>query len=575
MNAFTLTSLLAALMATSSAVVILAGDSRQPASRTASLLIGGVAWWACCDVVRSVALEPAATLVALKAGAPGWCFIGPLSLDLAARLHSAPPRLLARLRPLSYAGGFGFLAIAWATPWMFESAGPRWQVELGPAAIAITLYALAHVVPAIWLGVAVIRRSPSPSDRAQASWLAAGMLLPLLIIPTTNVILPLAGVPTFPLGNLTFALFGAVVAGFASRHGSSPMARGHWLRQILDAHPDGVALVLLDGRIGLASGALGRLVGVPAAALQGRPIDALLDRALVAPPIEVQELEASLRTEAGHSIPVSVSTRILRDRRQLDFALVVVIRDLREVVALRDRLVTSGRLAAIGQLAAGIAHEINNPMAFVRANLSLLRGHLERLGKGMDGEAERRALAGEGEELLAESLEGVERACAIVRDINGFSHAGSDARAPVDLAALLENVLRVAAPHLGRGIAVERDFRDAPPALGASQELKQVFLNLLLNAAHACRGRGRIRIELAADGPQVVVSVRDDGCGIPPDAMEKIFDPFFTTKPVGEGTGMGLFLSYQIVRRHGGEIRVDSAPGRGTSVRVALPSARG
>jgi PAS domain S-box-containing protein len=568
-------ALAAALIATGAAAAILAQDARQTVNRLAALLIGGVAWWGVCDVGRVTAPDAEWALFFARASAPGWSFVGPLALHLLAMLQVPRPRPAVRVLPFSYAAGAGFVAVSFLSPWMYgsaEPAGPGWHVPPGPAVLLVLAFTMAHVLPVMALGISLLRRSPSPSDRAQVLWVAVGIALPVVCIPITNVLLPLFDRPTLRLGSLSFALFGAVIAWTAHRHGYSPLARGGFARQILDAHPDGVALVLLNGIVGSASAGLTRLVGAPAAALEGRSIAELLDQPLAEPPREVQELEAALRLADGQAIPASVSTRILQDRKGLDFALVVVIRDLREVVALRSRLVTSGRLAAMGQLAAGIAHEINNPMAFVRTNLSLLRNHWERLAKDPVSKEERNQLFGEGDELLAESLEGVERTSAIVRDINSFAHAGTGERTSVDLHALLENVLRVATPHLGAGITVQRDFGDVPPAFGGAQELKQVFLNLILNAAQAMGGAGTIRITARTEDDRVVVRVQDDGCGIPPESMEKIFDPFFTTKPVGEGTGMGLFISYEIVRNHGGEIRVESAPGTGTAVSVRLPT---
>jgi signal transduction histidine kinase len=263
-----------------------------------------------------------------------------------------------------------------------------------------------------------------------------------------------------------------------------------------------------------------------------------------------------------------VSTAILRDRQGFPIGLVLVARDLREIASLRSRLVTSGRLAAVGQLAAGIAHEINNPIAFVRANLGTLRGLLPGLAKG-DGACPLH----EAEELLDESLDGVDRVVAIVRDVKSFSHAGGGPRESVDLNALLDAVLRVAAPQLRYAGRIERRYGTVPAVLGDPQELKQVFLNLVLNASQAVSGTQAIRIVTESAAGRVVACVEDDGCGIAPEVIAHIFDPFFTTKRVGEGTGLGLAIAYQIVRKHGGELSVESRMGAGTAFRVELPAA--
>jgi signal transduction histidine kinase len=236
----------------------------------------------------------------------------------------------------------------------------------------------------------------------------------------------------------------------------------------------------------------------------------------------------------------------------------------------------SGRLAAVGEMAAGIAHEISNPLAFVRANLSLMREHWSSLGEqlekgGRDPDAS--DLLAEGEEMLDESLEGVDRAAAIVRDVRGLAHGGVRERQAADLNQLLEGVLRIAAPQLRGRAMLEKEFRDVPPVWGTPQELQQVFLNLVLNAVQALGESGTIRISTGQQGKFVFACFEDDGCGMEPEIRERIFDPFFTTKPVGEGTGLGLGITYGIIRNHGGDISVESEPGRGSRFLVQLPVA--
>jgi two-component system, NtrC family, sensor kinase len=254
---------------------------------------------------------------------------------------------------------------------------------------------------------------------------------------------------------------------------------------------------------------------------------------------------------------------------------VVVVRDLREVADLRHRLVTSARLAAVGELAAGIAHEINNPMAFVRSNLSQLESRWKEVRAELEGpgcsDAVREAL-GDVDELLEESIEGVDRAVEIVRNVKGFAHPGGGGREPVELNRLLEDALRLIAPQLRGRAEVQKEFGELPELFGVPQQLRQVFVNLLLNASQAISPGGHIRITTRVEGGRAVVVVADDGPGIAPEIIDRIFDPFFTTKPVGEGTGLGLGIAYQIVRSHGGAIRVDSTPGHGATFRVELPT---
>jgi signal transduction histidine kinase len=271
---------------------------------------------------------------------------------------------------------------------------------------------------------------------------------------------------------------------------------------------------------------------------------------------------------------VSISTSVRRDRQHFPLGIVLVVRDQRVVADLRSRLVTSARLAAVGELAAGIAHEINNPIAFVRTNLGQLQSYWKILGAeishpGSIGEVT--DLLREGQEMIDESLEGVNRAAEIVRGVQGFSHTGGGQREPADLNLLLENVLQMAAIQLRGRATIERIYADLPMLYCAPQALKQVFLNLIVNAGHAIGDRGEIRIRTESVANAIEISIEDDGCGIAPEIIERIFDPFFTTKPVGDGTGLGLGIAYQIVRAHGGEITASSTPGNGASFRVVLP----
>ena len=248
---------------------------------------------------------------------------------------------------------------------------------------------------------------------------------------------------------------------------------------------------------------------------------------------------------------------------------------LREAEIMSSTLVASGRLATIGQLSTGIMHELNNPLTYVRANLGQLREDWGALQKGLGDlptSDESLELNAEVEELIDESIEGVERLITLVRDATGFAHPGFARNEDVELGALLEGVVRVAATQLPPGSRVERDFPEEVWVSGLPQELKQVFLNLVVNAIHAASEHGTIRVSTLNTSGGATVSIEDDGCGIAFDSIEKLFDPFYTTKPVGKGTGLGLAIAREIIERHGGEIRVRSELNRGTCVTVFLPT---
>jgi PAS domain S-box-containing protein len=253
-----------------------------------------------------------------------------------------------------------------------------------------------------------------------------------------------------------------------------------------------------------------------------------------------------------------------------------IVEDVSAQRVLEEGLRRSQKLESIGQLAAGIAHEINNPMAFVRTNLAMLREEWlalkKELGETTGGAAVESRFA-ECESLIDESLEGVERTISIARDMREFAHSGTDQRAAVDVNAVVEGCVRVASAHRKRATRIEERYGALPQVSASAGQLRQVFLNLIVNALDVVGDNGLVRVETAVEGERAVVRVCDDGPGILPEHRERLFDPFFTTKPAGEGTGLGLYISHQIVRGHGGEISVDSIPGRGAVFEVRLPLA--
>jgi PAS domain S-box-containing protein len=258
------------------------------------------------------------------------------------------------------------------------------------------------------------------------------------------------------------------------------------------------------------------------------------------------------------SIPIDLDG----ERAVLAFA-----RDVTERKAIQARLAQAERLSALGVLSAGVAHEINNPLAYVVLNLEFMERELTKA----NGATSPEALL----ERVRQARHGAERVATIVRDLKTFARADGWTRGPVRIESVLESALNVAHTETSKTARITRRYADVPAVMGNGARLEQVFLNLVLNAAQAIpEGDDRnheIRIELASDGETVRVEVSDDGVGMPPDVLDRIFDPFFTTKPPGVGTGLGLPICRSIVRAHGGELDVKSAPGQGSTFTVILP----
>ncbi|MCD9087128.1 ATP-binding protein [Stenotrophomonas sp. SY1] len=260
----------------------------------------------------------------------------------------------------------------------------------------------------------------------------------------------------------------------------------------------------------------------------------------------------------------------------------------------QEKLLQSEKMASIGQLAAGVAHEINNPIGYVHSNLGSLQEYLRSLFTVIESyeralrAPDPKALIAEIDDirdrldidfisrdlpqLMAESREGIERVTRIVRDLKDFSYSGRDESWKlVDLHAGLESTINIIWNELKYKVTLERRYGELPMIECLPSELNQVYMNLLLNAGHAIADRGNIAVSTGVEGDEVWVEFQDDGAGISPELHQRIFDPFFTTKPVGSGTGLGLSISYGIINKHHGRIDLQSTVGEGSRFRVVLP----
>ncbi|TWO80482.1 hypothetical protein CBW56_09500 [Denitratisoma oestradiolicum] len=303
-----------------------------------------------------------------------------------------------------------------------------------------------------------------------------------------------------------------------------------------------------------------------------------------------------LVTIGGQTFLLTV-VRDITERRRLQ---VIADAHVRDLVALNKKLedahiqvLQSEKMASIGQLAAGVAHEINNPVGYVISNISSLEKYLhdfvtmldvyEKAEPAMEAttrDAVRRLreeldigyLKRDVVSLLAESREGVGRVRKIVQDLKDFSRVGAeDEWQWTDIHEGLDSTLNIVWNELKYKTTVEKAYGDLPQIYCLPSQLNQVFMNLLVNAAHAIENKGIVILRTGREGRMVWVEVEDNGSGISPENLTRIFDPFFTTKPVGKGTGLGLSVSYSIVQKHQGRIEVRSEPGKGTVFRVWLP----
>jgi signal transduction histidine kinase len=257
------------------------------------------------------------------------------------------------------------------------------------------------------------------------------------------------------------------------------------------------------------------------------------------------------------------------------------------------QVIQQEKMASIGLLAAGVAHEINNPMGFITSNLSSLGKYTDKLiqfiefqGQALDkcaDEATRAALAEQKQqikleflvtdlrELITESLDGSRRVSKIVQDLQTFSRVDNNEVVPSDLNETIMRTINMVRNEIKYVAELELRLENLPPVVCQPQQIGQVIMNLLMNAAHSIQGKGLITLAASQVGDSVEICVTDNGCGISPEHLERIFEPFFTTKEAGRGTGLGLAISRDIVKKHGGELLVESTAGSGTTFTVRLP----
>lgn len=260
-----------------------------------------------------------------------------------------------------------------------------------------------------------------------------------------------------------------------------------------------------------------------------------------------------------------------------------------ELKAAQSQLLQSEKMASVGQLAAGVAHEINNPMGFIISNLGTLGKYVERLKEFMriqagfitpekseELEESRKRLKidyiiEDTGSLLKESLDGAERVKRIVQNLKSFSHIDEAEWKISDINAGIENTINIVWNELKYKATVKKEYGDIPMTKCNPGQLNQVFMNILVNAAHAIEKQGEIAIKTWHEGNNIFVSISDTGKGIPQENISRIFEPFFTTKDVGKGTGLGLSIAYDIVKKHNGDIIVESEVGKGTNFTVKIP----
>jgi len=331
----------------------------------------------------------------------------------------------------------------------------------------------------------------------------------------------------------------------------------------------GVLTIDLENRVESWNPQLEELLGIPPSeALGGRieevlPHDLTVEIASRAPSDHVSSIyRFHLNTRANHHRVVNVSIAPLLGKSGARLGHLVLLDDITQRVRLEDQMVQTEKLTSLGLLAAGVAHEVNTPLA-------VISNYIQMLAKQIPTDDPRQKTI---ERIVKQTF----RASEIVNNLLNFSRTGGAEPVAVDLHSVLEETLTlVQHPFKTARVSVVRNYTaELPPVLGSATRLQQVFLNLFMNARDAMPNGGMLEVRTGAQNGSVEIEVSDTGTGIPPENLHRIFDPFFTTKATGRGTGLGLSVSYGIIKEHAGKVEVRSTPGKGTSFRLEFPVAR-
>ena len=338
-----------------------------------------------------------------------------------------------------------------------------------------------------------------------------------------------------------------------------------YMENVVESMADGLISIDREGRIVTLNRQAVEILGSERERIEGRNITELLGDGIaeiLGPPKErslVRDREMEIRKGPDVKIPLSLSAAPLKDDAGQEMGSVLLIRDLREIRDLQGKVRRSERLASLGRLAAGVAHEIRNP-------LSSIRGFAQYFVKRFHGQTEEEGYA-------SVMVKEVDRLNRVITELLDFAGPKEPRREPNSLEDIADHALKLLAPDLAaRKVEVFKEYQPGLPEASVDRDqISQVFLNLLLNAIESMEGGGEIRLTLRRCGPPPAVeaAIADTGAGIPADDLEKVFEPFFSRKR--KGTGLGLAIVHQIIESHRGEIRVESGPGRGTTFRINLP----
>lgn len=560
--------------------VSIAWDSDRRATRSMGPLFLCTGVWACIDLMTYVETDAADVLRWMR-----WSYVAPLMAGpcvlwvVAKMLPQSSDKLLGRARwgalicfPVGVASALA--------PGSFYAVVPTdfggWMPVLGPVSIVLVPSGIVLPMYAAIEAKRTKARAGQVSEDGRLAWaFQIGIIASILLAIPTGYLLPLMEIPFPRLGALAVSI-SSVLVWMHVLYATDDLAMTPpgVSSGVLAKLRDGVALVGLDGAVLSTNQSFAEMVGLRGGALLGRPLSSLIDAPLDRVRMGIQDGKSVLRSVTGATVPVSLSSSIARDRSGCEIGVVIVFRDMREVDALRNQLLDRGRLAAIGELAAGIAHEVNNPLAFIRSDLNILAERVREIREcvGTREKADCEVhLFDRGERRVTEALEGIDRVTEVVGDVREFAHLGGAGQGGSDPKSVVDGAMRLARLQRGADVELRISAVECSDRIDSGQELKQVLVALFRVLVEASEKGGTIEADLRTGKHNFMIGVSAGPFVESASGLLERFEVLSGEAREDLHSEFDLGVSSELLARLGGGMTVEATGVNQIRVEVSVP----
>jgi signal transduction histidine kinase len=580
MHFYVLIPVVAIFVSAAFGAVSVAWNSDRRATAPMCAIFACTGAWASLDLMTFLETDPARAQIWIQWMHMPALLLGPCTTWV---LGQVLPQIGDRLQGLARAGfvvavvlGIAAALLPGSTIGVVATDWGSWVARYGIVSILVVPIGTVLPIFAAYEATRIeVRRQFEKADITRAHAVTFCVFVSLLAAISTEYVMPLLELPAPRLGAVVIAS-GSAVMWFRALHASDDLAvtPEGMARSMLDELHDGVALVRLDGTILALNVRFSEMMECRSSELIGTSLTKCVETPITQICAGLGDRESILQCVGGRSLPVSLSSSIARDRDGYAISAVVVFRDRREIDALRRRLLTSGRLAAIGELAAGIAHEVNNPIAFIRSDLNLLSRRLEEIRDQVAKtsiQASEMAIFERAGRRIEIGLEGIERVAEVVGDVRGFAHVGGAGQGGSDPAVLVEGAMRLARLQRGNDVELRVNETDCSEWIETGQELKQVLLALILLLVEGIEKGGAVEATLESDGDSLRITLAGQRLLKESKTTIQQFEMLAAGEPVISQSEFRLAIAKELMDQMGASFSFDETGPAALSIALDLP----